>query len=193
MITNKLREFEEYLMAFDMYEGHRCDCCSKLMYICLYKQIYRRIVSRELSPEELLGVQREVFQIIIDLRKKEENCVFFDVNNMVRMFRMLINTSLQVYILGPDPYNMVVLNEDQKYDNDLFNEKEIASLLNNAEEYLRTHKKVHLIISDLCLGNLQFGDFITNEHGRINGVEVKRGRKNKRISKRVYKGKNKGS
>lgn len=176
------------MMSLYQYDNLSCLSCNRLKYVCLYKQLYRSIRSGDLKPEEVLDTQRYILYAIIELRS-EEGCEYFSVEDTVIMFRMLVTMMLQIYVIGVDPFNLVALNADLDYDNDIYNQQEITKLLDYAEQYLKKHRRTYIVVSDLCLGNLQFGDLLINNKGTFRGIEVKSGKKNRKITKLVYKGK----
>ena len=181
-------DFEEYIRSLYEYDYLPCQHCNRLKYICSYKQLYSVIQQEELQPGDLIDIQRIVFETIIELQS-EEGCEYFDIEGTIVLFRMLVIMMLQKYVIGIDPYYLVALNYDMEYENDLFNQQEIDKLLDYADKLLIENKNMFIIISDLCLGNLQFGDLLINDKGTVKAFEVKFGEKNLKISEQVYRGK----
>lgn len=190
MFKRRLNSFDEYVNSCVVYEGHSCHDCNRIRYACLYKQLYKKITSCELEPRELIDVQRTIFETVLELQQEEMKCDYFDKEDKIIEFRMLVTVALQIYVVGADPYNIISLNTDLKYDNDLFNIIEIERLFQDAIEVLEEAPSSFIIISDLCLGNMQFGDLIVGDEREIKGIEVKSGEKNKIIGELVLEGNN---
>ena len=189
MIRCRIDSFDEYVDSCVGYERFSCHNCKRIKYACIYRQLYRKIISCELEPRELIDIQRTIFENVLELQQEEKKCDYFDKADKIIEFRMLVTMALQLYIIGIDPYSIISLNTDLNYDNDLFNEKEIKRLFDDAEEVLEEEPFSFIVISDLCLGNMQFGDLIVGNEKEIKGIEVKSGEKNKIICELVLEGK----
>ena len=172
-------------MHFNLdYRDKDCEGCIKIRHQKLYMQLYKKIVSGKLSPTQLLNVQEKIYHAVLSVRRYDGSCNYYDKLKEEYKFRTLVIIALQIYAIGPDPYELRSLTTSDSR-NDLFNDKEIAGLLRVAKSIVRKKSKCHIIVSDLCIGNLQLGDLIVSEGNKVVSYEVKTGEKNIEIVNKV--------
>ena len=78
MFRHRLNSLDEYVDSCAGYERFSCHNCKRIKYACIYRQLYRKIISCELEPRELIDIQRTIFENVLELQQEEKKCDYFD-------------------------------------------------------------------------------------------------------------------
>jgi len=179
-ILNQYKDTKEKHISLELYGDYNCNCCSFLSCVKKYKRLLKRILSGKLSPTQLVNVQETIVEVIQAVNNDDFECEYFDKKLVSHMYRMLVNLALQIYVIGLEPYRMTTLTISN-YHWDLYNPHEVTRMIDVSRQLLNDNPNQFIVIADLCLGNIQYGDLLIKRDGEIIGAEVKEGEKNQFI------------
>ena len=142
-----------------------------------YMELYEKIQSGTLNAKGIIDTQFEIFNTIETLKKSAKNKKLYKIINFEYLYdvwRMLANNILDKYIFNCDPIVIRKLSlNDYRQDN--YDSIHIKRYLEIAYEFLEEMPGALMVITDLCLGSIKWGDIIRAYGNEIKGVEIKSG------------------
>ncbi len=141
----------------------------------IYRVLYDQINSKKLSPKQLIFLQKCLVAIIDIIKEKKKACkkgYEYKFDYYIKIFRMLANNILNVYIIESDVDVNRNLTSSQ-YGNDNYDKNNICNYLSTAEKMVNDEREVYIVVTDLCMGNIEWGDLICRKGDSVIGHELK--------------------
>ena len=134
----------------------------------LYFALYETINFKKLTPLQTLDIQIIVFWVLELLKNakcatKEDS---IELEDIIYYYRNLVNNVLNRYILDLEIYDMGKLTTSSDMYSG-YEAKNMYQYISYIYDYYRDEGEKHIVITDLCVGNIQAGDLILKEDGHV--------------------------
>lgn len=140
----------------------------------VFFKLYKVINFNYLSPREVLCVQSIILQMLEKLKSTPINSENKrEVEDIVFYFRSLVNNILCKYFFEGEMYYMSSLTTKSNIFSD-YEYKNVKYYIEIADAMLLEDKGRYVVITDLCVGNIQAGDIIVKNNSGVSFIEIKK-------------------